>query len=490
MAIRRIGSFKSVEAFREHVQQLELELPIDDQILTADAGSPLAAPYRIGSKTIGNRWAMHPMEGWDGTPEGRPSPRTIRRWHNFGISGCKLIWGGEAFAVRHDGRANPNQLCCHSDSQADLANLMNALLTAHQQRFGSNATDDLLVGLQLTHSGRFSRPNRKDRAEPRIVYHHPLLDRRLGIAPDDDGPVLTDDEISGLVTCYLNSARLARDAGFQFVDIKHCHGYLGHEFLSAYTRPGRYGGCLENRTRFLREICQAIRAECPELMIGVRLSLFDMPPFHANPERAGQGEPDTYTDKQYPGFGCRRDHPLEIDLQEPLQLLRYLRDTLQIELLNLTAGSPYYNPHIQRPALFPPSDGYGPPEDPLVGCVRQFEAVRQVKRELPDVPIVGTAYSYLQEFLPHVTQALVRENAVDFIGLGRMALSYWDLPHDVLTDGNMAHKRLCRTFSDCTSAPRNGIVSGCFPLDPAYKHSPEHEQLQAVKRQLRERATD
>ncbi|MEO1999746.1 MAG: NADH:flavin oxidoreductase, partial [Planctomycetaceae bacterium] len=432
MAFRRIGSLKSVEAFREHVRQLGLHLPVDDRALSAADGSPLAAPYRIGSVTVGNRWAIHPMEGWDGTADGRPSPRTTRRWQNFGISGCKLIWGGEAFAVAHEGRANPNQLCFHPDNLPAMSDLLTALLSAHRQRFGPQSTDDLLVGLQLTHSGRFSRPNRKDRAEPRIVYHHPVLDRRLGIDRKDDRLVLTDDEIARLVTSYLNSARLARDAGFQFVDIKHCHGYLGHELLSAYTRPGRYGGCLENRTRFLREVCQAIRAECPELMIGVRLSLFDMPPFHASDERAGQGEPDTYPPENYPGFGCRRDRPLELDLEEPIELLKYLRDTLNIELLNLTAGSPYYNPHIQRPALFPPSDGYNPPEDPLVGCVRQFDAVRRVKRELPELPVVGSAYSYLQDFLPHVTQALVRQGAVDFIGLGRMALSYWDLAADVM----------------------------------------------------------
>jgi len=490
MTMRRIGSLKSVADFRAYVRQLGLQLPMDDRPLSASEGSPLATPYRIGSVSVGNRWAIHPMEGWDGLKDGRPGPHTIRRWQNFGASGCKLIWGGEAFAVRHDGRANPNQLCFHPNNLPAMTALLETLVSAHTQRFGPQASSDLVVGLQLTHSGRFSRPNRQDRAEPRIVYHHPVLDRRLGIDPTDNSLILTDDEIAQLVESYLESARLARDAGFHFVDIKHCHGYLGHEFLSAYSRPGRYGGCLENRTRFLREICQAVRAECPELMIGIRLSLFDMPAFHARDERGGEGVADAYPPGDYPAFGCQRDEPLQLDLDEPIALLKYLRNTLNIELFNLTAGSPYYNPHIQRPAFFPPTDGYGPPEDPLIGCVRQFQAVQRVKRELPDLPVVGTAYSYLQDFLPHVTQALVREGAVDFIGLGRMALSYWDLAADVMQGNSISNKRVCRTFSDCTSAPRNGLVSGCFPLDPYYKQSPDREQLQQAKRRLRHNQDD
>src|SRR5213592_1930015 len=105
------------------------------------------------------------MEGWDGTPQGEPSDLTRRRWRRFGLSGAKLIWGGEAVAVRHDGRANPNQLLLHDGTLADLAALRELLVTAHREQFGS--TEDLLVGLQLTHSGRFARPNDKRRPEPR-----------------------------------------------------------------------------------------------------------------------------------------------------------------------------------------------------------------------------------------------------------------------------------------------------------------------------------
>ncbi len=153
-----------------------------------------------------------------------------------------------------------------------------------------------------------------------------------------------------------------------------------------------------------------------------------------------------------------------------------------MHLFNLTAGSPYYNPHLQRPAFYPPSDGYQPPEDPLVGCVRQIAAVREVKQALPDLTLVGTAYSYFQEYLPHVAEAVVREGWVDSVGIGRLVLSDWTLPAKVLRgEDYTAEKKICRTFSDCTTAPRNGMISGCYPLDDFYRQLPEADALKKLK---------
>ncbi len=415
-------------------------------------------PWTFGGFRVGNRIAIHPMEGWDCTTDGRPTEHTQRRWKHFGLSGAKLIWGGEAFAVQADGRANPNQLYYRPENEAPMRDLLRTLTDAHQERFGR--TDDLLVGLQLTHSGRFSRPNRKDAIEPRMAYRHPVLDRKYNVEHESDAAMLlTDDDIHGLIDAYVESAKLAQRVGFQFVDVKHCHGYLGHEFLSAFDRPGPYGGSFENRTRFLREIITAIRAECPGLLIGVRLSLFDMPPFKPDPDKGsggklGPGMPEEHPTSNYPGFGLNRSAPLEPQFDEPTRLLEMMRDDLGVCAVNLSAGSPYYNPHIQRPAYFPPSDGYQPPEDPLIGCVRQIHAVRDIKRAVPNLPIIGTAYTYFQEYLPHVAQAVVRAGWVDSVGLGRMVLSYWDLPADVLEGNAFATKKICRTFSDCTTAPR------------------------------------
>jgi NADPH2 dehydrogenase len=181
------------------------------------------------------------------------------------------------------------------------------------------------------------------------------------------------------------------------------------------------------------------------------------------------------------GFGVNPQNPVEPDLTEPAAFLALLRE-LDIRLVNLTAGSPYYNPHIQRPALYPPSDGYQPPEDPLAGVARQMWAVRTLKQQFPDTVIVGTAYTYLQEYIPYVAQAAVREGWTDLVGLGRMMLAYPELPRDVLEGRPLQTKRLCRTFSDCTTAPRNGLPSGCYPLDEFYRNSLLAEQLKRVKR--------
>ena len=482
---QRIGHHKTVESFKAHVNSLGIDLPCDDEILKAPE-SPLAQTSECQGFRIGNRFCIQPMEGWDGEIDGNPSEYTLRRWHNFGLSGAKLIWGGEAVAVRPEGRANPNQLFAAEHTKAGLGKLREELLSAHRTHIGD--TDDLLIGLQLTHSGRFCRPNDKIKLEPRIVYRHPILDRKFGI--DSDDPVLSDSEIKSLIDDYQSTARMAYDLGYQFVDVKHCHGYLGHEFLSAFTRPGPYGGSFENRTRFLREIVAGIRADCPDLKIGVRLSAFDFVPFYPDPQlsegkKLGPGIPEDFSEYlpyKY-GFGIDENNPIAANIAETCRFLELLRE-LDILLVNLSAGSPYYNPHIQRPAYFPPSDGYQPPEDPLVGVARQVDITAQIKEQFSDLLIVGTAYSYLQEFLPHVAQTLVRDGKVDFIGLGRMVLSYPDLPVDVLQKGEASKRKLCRTFSDCTTAPRNGMISGCFPLDTYYKKSPEGTALRELKKSI------
>lgn len=491
---QRIGGLHSVQEFIDYLKQLGLTIPCDQQVLSAAEGSPMAQPITVGDFGVGNRWCIHAMEGWDATSDGQPSPLTVRRWQHFGASGAKLIWGGEAFAVRRDGRANPRQLYYRPENVEAMRSLLNALIVAHTESFGPQAADDLLVGLQLTHSGRFCRPNDNATLEPRIAYHHPVLDRKFKIDPADDSVVFSDDDIRRLIDDYVVAARMAQEVGFRFVDVKHCHGYLGHEFLSAFSRPGPYGGSFENRTRFMREIIAGIRSECPGLMIGVRLSLFDVPPFYPDPSQAsggklGPGIPHEHP-IPYPGFGCNPHKPLEIDLTEPVELLRMLRDECKVELVNLTAGSPYYNPHVQRPAFYPPSDGYQPPEEPLVGCVRQIEAVHQVKQQVPGLPIVGTAYTYFQDYLPHVAQAVVREGWTDFVGIGRMVLSYWELPADTLAGRPIQTKRICRTFSDCTTGPRTGLPSGCYPLDPHFKDAPEANQLKLNKADLRKRLSN
>jgi 2,4-dienoyl-CoA reductase-like NADH-dependent reductase (Old Yellow Enzyme family) len=471
---RRIATLKTADDFAGHLAQLGLTLGFDRELASGE-GSPLHRPYRLGDLTIGNRFCVLPMEGWDGTPEGRPSELTIRRWRHFGESGAKLIWGGEAVAIRHEGRANPNQLLLEEHTLSSIERLRRDLVAAHEERFGSTA--DLLVGLQLTHSGRFSKPNSTALLEPRILYHHRVLDARAGIAPG--AACLSDAEIEGIVEDFVKAAVRAQKAGFAFIDVKHCHGYLGHEFLSAVGREGRYGGSFENRTRFLREIVEGVRRDAPGLLVGVRLSAFDPLPFRKG--RDGIGEPEEF-DGSYPcGFGADPSDPLRINLTETHRFLDLLEE-MEIRLVSISAGSPYYNPHVQRPALFPPSDGYLPPEDPLVGVARMIGIASEIQARHPRLAIVGSGYSYLQEWLPHVAQHQVRTGQVDFVGLGRLILSYPELPRDVLRGARLETRRLCRTFSDCTTGPRNGLISGCFPLDPFYRSHPQAELLKAAKK--------
>lgn len=472
---RRVAQLRTAVQFQEHLAALGVQLPFDEVMETGLEAS-LAQPYQIHGRNLGNRFAVLPMEGWDGTPDGRPSDLTRRRWQRFGRSGAKLICGGEAVAVRHDGRANPLQLMISEQNWPSLAELRQELVNSHEAEYGRG--DDLLIGLQLTHSGRFSRPERDHSLRPSILYAHPLLNARFDLPTDY--PVLSDDDISALVADFVQAAVLVQRAGFDFVDIKHCHGYLGHEFLSAVERPGRYGGSFENRTRFLREIVTGIRAEAPGLGIAVRLSAFDWRPFHKS--STGIGEPVLLNGTPYRFAFGSDDTGLGLDLTEPRAFLDLLL-ALDIRLVCLTAGSPYYTPHIQRPALFPPSDGYLPPEDPLVGVARQIAVTAQLKQYRPELTFVGSGYSYLQEWLPHVAQHVVRTGQADFVGVGRMVLSYPEMIADVLAGRPLQRKHICRTFSDCTTAPRNGLVSGCYPLDEFYKQRPEAERLTEAKRE-------
>lgn len=445
-----------------------------------DSADPLAAPFTFtdgsaGSFTVDNRFCVLPMEGWDASPQGSPTDLVRRRWSRFGSSGAKLVWGGEAVAVDPSARANPHQLVIDPTTIGELAELRNTLVKAHLAATGSTA--GLVVGLQLTHSGRWSRP--LGEPAPRTAQPHGLLDARVGATSSS---VLSDDELDALVPRFVEAAVLAADAGFDFVDIKHCHGYLLHELLGARNRPGHYGGTLSNRARFATSVIEQIRARRGSLAIGVRLSAFDLTPFVPGPDH--RGVPVALGDRPAP-FGSSADG-LGVDLTETHALVDHLAD-LGVGLINVTAGSPYYNPHIQRPAYFPPSDGYGPPNDPLCDVARQLAVTAELTHAHPDVAFVGSGYSYLQDFVAPVARGVIERGDATSVGLGRMMLSYPELPLDVLGGAPSDRRRICRTFSDCTTAPRHGMVSGCYPLDAFYKQRPERRELAPLKRQIRSR---
>lgn len=459
----QVRKLRTTNDFLAHCERLGITLPFDLESVEDD---PLARPLTLTAPpaTLANRFAVLPMEGWDGTDDGRPTDLVRRRWRRFGTSGAALIWGGEAVAVRADGRANPHQLVI-GDHVADLRG---ELLAAHAaQHRGQPAP---VVGLQLTHSGRFSH------AGPLTAHAHPWLDARR------PGRVFSDSELDDLVGDFIAAARVAHQAGFDFVDVKHCHGYLAHELLSAVDRPGRYGGALEHRTRFLHAVIDGIGRDVPGLAVGVRLSLFDVVPHRAGTD--GKGEPESLAEDRRYRYGFGGDGTgLGVDLTEPIALVRSLV-AAGVTLVCATAGSPYYCPHVQRPAFFPPSDGYQPPRDPLIEVARLLHVTAQIKAAVPAAMVVGTGYSYLQEWLPSVARGVIAGGGADLIGLGRMVLSYPDLPADVLAGRALDRTRLCRTFSDCTTAPRHGLVSGCYPLDELYAARPERKVLLQAKRDL------
>jgi len=475
------GHHRSVEAFREHLRSLDRAFDCGDELLGPDG--PLARPLAIFGREAGNRFAIHPMEGWDGNRDGSPSDLTRRRWRRFGLSGAKLIWGGEAVAVVPEGRANPNQLFIDRSRLDDCVGWLKALrreiLVGHEE--SGVGGDRLIVGLQLTHSGRLSRPDPPPALpRPLRAQVHPVLDARLGEAAKR--PLVSDEQLGEIADDYVRAARCAAKAGYDFVDIKCCHGYLLHELLGANTRPGPFGGSFENRVRLPLRIIAAVRAVCPGLGVGVRLSVGDVAPFGVGgdgvgvPEVAGPRSTDL-------GFGLNAS---DIAVPEPTcsEAIRYIALLIEagVEIINVTMGSPYSCPHLSRPFTYPASDSYLPPEDPLRSVLRQLAAVRAVRAAFPGLPLVGTGYSYLQEWLPYLAEEEVGAGHVDFVGLGRMVLAYPRLPADVLAGRPLERRRICRTFSDCTTGPRNNMVSGCYPLDEHYRQTPEFARIRDIKK--------
>lgn len=470
-------SFKTAAEFRARLQSLAPALDLDDAI---EPDGPLSRPLDLDGRVAGNRFVVHPMEGWDATRDGAPTEATLRRWRRFGSSGAKWIWGGEAFAVTPEGRANPNQLHYRDDSSAreNLTALRSSLVDEHRTRLGS--IDDLVVGLQLTHSGRYSKPE-PGTPRPRIAQRHPILDARLAIT--DDSCLLSDRDLEAIADAYVRAAIVAESVGFDFVDVKCCHGYLLHELLGAHRRSGKYGGWLTRRAALILQIVERIRAAAPALAIGVRLSASDVIPHER--DASGVGRPVAFEGAYLHGFGVNAFAPTEPDLEEPARLLSWL-EAAGVRWISVTLGSPYYCPHLQRPAAYPPSDGYESPRDPLVYVARHLEITRHLKRAFPNLVVIGAGYTYLQEWLPHVAQYELRNRFVDAVGIGRMALSYPDLAADVCAGRPLDRRKICRTFSDCTTAPRADLRSGCYPLDPYYRASPEAEILKAKKAARRE----
>jgi NADPH2 dehydrogenase len=409
----------------------------------ADVRSLLARPVRVGPLTVGNSIAIQPMEGCDGTPDGAPGELTWRRCERFARGGAKLLWF-EATAVREDGRANARQLWITRHNVDGFARLLARIRELHCEHWGG--ADDLLVPIQLTHSGRYSVPRRI------IAYHNPYIDRKTDTP--SGYPVIADDELERLEDDYVTAAGLALDAGFRAVDIKAVHGYLLSELLGAKNREGRYGGALENRLRFIRNVIGKLRAAFGNrLTIAIRMNAFDGVPFGCDYETP------------YPyGWGVDPANPLVEDLCEVKQAIASFREW-GVELLNLSLGSPYYNPHIGRPFEKPDEGNYEQPEHPLTGVERHFRIAAELQRTFPDLPMVGTGYSWLQKYAINAGAHNIAAGDIHFVGLGRGALAYPDFARDALEKGELDERRCCKTLTYCTFLMRKKFPTGCPPFD-------------------------
>ena len=419
----------------------------------------LARPVRVGTFTTGNSIAIQPMEGCDGTLDGTPGELTWRRYERFARGGAKLIWF-EATAVRADGRANTRQLWITRRNAAEFARLVARIRELHREHWGS--AGDLLIPVQLTHSGRYSVPQRI------IAYHNPHIERKTAIPPHY--PVISDGELERLEDDYVAAAGLALEAGFQAVDIKAVHGYLVSELLGAKTREGLYGGPLENRLRFLRNVIGKVRAAFgSHLMIAVRINAFDGVPFDRDPA-TGLGVPCHFETPYGYGWGVSAANPLREDLREVKQAIAWLREW-GVELLNISLGSPYYNPHVGRPFEKPDEGNYEQPEHPLLGVDRHFRIAAEMQRTFPDLPVVGTGYSWLQKYSINAGAQNIADGNIRFLGVGRGALAYPDFARDALERGELDERRCCKTLTYCTylmrqkNHPLGQFPTGCPPFD-------------------------
>ncbi|MFA6682502.1 MAG: NADH:flavin oxidoreductase [Sphaerochaeta sp.] len=426
-------NFKTGQELQGHIQELSVGIEFTDDL------SPLHNKVKIGNMVAPNSIAILPMEGCDSNVDGSPSELVYRRYLRFSEGGAGLIWG-EANAVVEEGKANPNQMQLKSENLDTFIDLVSKTKRAGMEK---NGYEPVII-LQLTHSGRYSRPY-GHKAQPLVPQRDPLLDGRSGVVSDDQ--VVSDEYLDSLIPAYVHSALLAKEAGFDGVDIKACHRYLLSELLASHTRSGKYGGSFENRSRLLLTIIEEVRkAVGDDFIIASRFNIFDAHP--------------------YPyGFGCDKEDMWKFDQREPEMLVRKMI-AKGVDLLSNAAGNPYYiYPQVTRPFDVSSLGIPEPEEDQLVSIERLFSFSETVQRIAGDIPVVGNGYSWLRQFIPNIGAANLKKGSVKFMGLGRCSFAYPDAPRDILLKGEMDPKKVCISCSKCTQIMRDHGTTGCVIRD-------------------------
>lgn len=421
-----------LDALQTELASLGLSLPIREDLAV------LARPVPIAGLESPNRFAIQPMEGFDSAEDGSPGPLAFRRYRRYAEGGSGLIWF-EATAVLPEARSNPRQLVLHEGSRAAFAQLLDATRQDARRSFGH----EIVTVLQLTHSGRYSKPEGTPR--PIIAHHSPVLDPMHRLPADY--PLASDEYLDRLQEAYVRAAVLAARAGFDGVDVKSCHRYLVSELLASHTREGKYGGSLENRSRLLRETLEKIRDAVPGIFVTTRINVYD-------------AIPHPY------GFGVSRDGEARPDMREPMEVIAGLRG-LGIPMVNVSAGNPYYLPHFGRPYDRPIVGCGMPDEHPLEGVARLVGLTRQVQQAMPELPVVATGYSWLRHLMPYVAAGVVEQGWAALVGQGRSAFAYPDAARDVLVNGRMEPGKTCIACSGCSQIMRDGTMTGCVVRDSA-----------------------
>lgn len=426
-------NFNTLDDLKKELTSENIKLPLSDESDIALLNSPIL----IGIKTIPNRIAIQPMEGCDGQLDGSPDLLTIKRYDRFAKSGAGLIWF-EAVAIVNEGRANPRQLHIN---EGNLDSFKKIVSDIKQTCLEQNGFEPIVI-MQATHSGRYSKPN--GMAEPIIAYNNPLFEKQNPIENDN---IITDERLSELEKIMGNVAHLAEQAGFDGIDIKCCHRYLCSELLSAYTRQGEYGGSFENRTRFLINCIKSAKANTKSnFIVTSRMNVYD--------------------GFEYPyGFGVNQSDGLKPDMSEPIKLIDILHNQLGMNLLDITIGNPYVNPHVNRPADIVP---YECDENPLKGVERMINCISEIQHAFPNLCIVGSGLTYLRQFSPNLAAGCIKNNSFKIAGFGRMSFAYPQFANDILKDEALDPKKCCITCSKCTELMRAGSVTGCVVRDSEY----------------------
>jgi len=469
---------KTIDDLKTALSTSGLELPLSDNLAV------LGESVQMGGRTLPNRFIVQPMEGVDGDPvSGAPTELTERRYRRFAAGGSALIWA-ESVAVAPEGVSGMRQMRVTRDNLDSYKRLVELMKKSAQDEAGHEVT----CVIQLTHSGRYSRPGGV--VTPLKAQHNPALDRALGM--EDLEPV-SDDYLMRLQDSFVQAAQLMAEAGFDGIDMKAVHGYLVAELLGAHLREGHFGGSYENRTRFLRECAQRMIEELPSrTFVTTRTTVLEPCPWPygwgvkkseevrecasskvRELERVARERPTSNIqlstsneEKQIKGKSLENDGWV-MDLTEPKRLMRECA-AMGMPLFNVSIGFPRFQPYMNRPhdnslVGLPP-----PPEYPLEGVVRFQSIVREMQQSLPEFPVVTAGLAWLQHLMPQVAAGLVEQGWCTLIGQGRGAFAYPDSVNDILEKGLMYPVKCCTTCSLCSQIMKDGLgCGGCVMRDRA-----------------------